>query len=269
MKRFLTIIAIIFLAAPMAMAQDAPASLEESEQPTSVTDVRTYVLEHVDVADAARLIETLLPQHSNLKVVPDSKTNSLYIQAGPEEQKSIGDLISNIDVSVAQRRSLATVTEQIRLNQVEAQEVLRVVDSLGLQDLTVAVAPNSNSLLARGSSESIAGLKQLIEQIDTPPQRSSAVDQSGSKDLEKIVVVTLNRAGQAIVAGRVTTTAQLESMLGPDSAVEIYVDHDASYDKVAQLIDRFKALRVGRVGVRIKQEKIADRWPQVRRLPLR
>jgi len=149
--------------------------------------IAEYRLKHADVKEAEKIVKALLeksfafeisktlptPGREYFHLVPDGRTNTLYLVATPKVVKEVTSLIPKIDRPGEVKKGNVHI---IKLNYAFAEEVAKVLDELfkggdksyGLKGKVKIVADKaSNSLIVLAQPEDFKVIESVIESLDT------------------------------------------------------------------------------------------------------
>lgn len=121
----------------------------------------TYVisLKWLSAQDITLLIPPELVSSSSMKI--DKNTNSILLTGTEEEVMPLKNFIENVDVPLGGLKY-----EKIPIKYLEAKDVIALIPSRMVQNPPLLI-PNTNSILACGTNETINNLKEFIKEIDS------------------------------------------------------------------------------------------------------
>lgn len=116
-------------------------------------------LKWLSVQDITLLIPPELTSSSAMKI--DKNTNSILLTGTDEEIAPLKSFIEKVDVPLGGLKY-----EKIPIKYLEAKDIITLIPSRMIQ-ISPVIIPNTNSILACGTDETINNLKEFIKEIDT------------------------------------------------------------------------------------------------------
>ena len=131
-----------------------------------------YYLKNTVSDDVAKLIAELYQTNDNevpLKVIPDPRTNALFVTGSKEKLKELEDLLKVLDASIAPKVASSEQIEEIKvfaLQSGDAALVSRVVSDLVGNEVVISVDPRTNTLIATGSRDDLDIVEAILLRLD-------------------------------------------------------------------------------------------------------
>ena len=264
--RHIVVMSLLISTACIGFAQETAPK----DRPGLPSEMRVFYLQNAEVAQAAKLIENLLPEEIRKEgattVLPEARLNALFVQGNAELQEWVEAFLLRYDKDTESRTLRAVsdlITEAMELKEVDPREALDVIESLDLvgDDLTVAIVPRGKRLIVRGPKEAVAEVRDLLSQLDQPPaNRSSALGRSEATQGE--LVVSLKENGQVLVAGQKMKPGSFADSFNANSTVLLDVDRDVHHAKVVALIEQLRKAGVTKLSVRARSVPKPNTSPQ-------
>ncbi|MGI9473172.1 MAG: secretin N-terminal domain-containing protein [Rubripirellula sp.] len=263
--RHIVAMSLLISAACIGFAQE----VAPKDRPGLPSEMRVFYLQNADVAQAAKLIENLLPEEirkGGTTVLPEARLNALYVQGNPTLQEWVEAFLLRYDKDTESRTLRAVsdlITETMELKEVDPREALDVIESLDLvgDDLTVAIVPRGKRLIVRGPKEAVGEIRDLLVQLDEPPaDRSSTFGRSKARPGS--LVVSLKANGQVLVAGEKLKPGNFADSFNANSTVLLDVDRDVHHAEVVDLIEQLRKAGVARLSVRASNVPQPNDSPQ-------
>ena len=163
MNRFALItlaFATFALTAPLAQAQvESGTNQPRIESAT----FELYPLQHVDASDAAKTLDKLISHR--IRVVPDRRTNQIFVSAPVRIHNEIRTLLEHIDVRVSNPNP-DTDELQTRVFRLKHRSVRSVIAIFNMHDTTISAIEATNSIVARGTPKELGEVERVIQTID-------------------------------------------------------------------------------------------------------
>ncbi|MCH8006763.1 MAG: hypothetical protein IH888_11125, partial [Planctomycetes bacterium] len=165
----------------------------DAEIAPELAAIQRIELSNASVARVAGLIQQLMdarlerlrrtePETAQLQramIIPDGRTNSLIIAAGPESFLVIKRLAADLDRDSLQEHALVKILEVTKGNVDRIAQTIRKLMDRRYADLStemrqsqqplVLTDPGSNTLLVAASPEDTAAIEQLVEKLQQTP----------------------------------------------------------------------------------------------------
>lgn len=167
----------------------APDKLEKFQQDVKVAGpMKTQVinLENASAKEVEPVIKANFPEAS-VQVV--EKTNSLLVKAPVQTIVEIKNLVGQLDVPPPPPPPVTPpVTEVIRLNYAQAQDVIQMMGNLVPKE-AIAIDQRMNSLIVTATPDVVDTVKSFVKAVDVPQPQVAlrlhflSIDQTASKNL--------------------------------------------------------------------------------------
>lgn len=167
----------------------APDKLEKFQQDVKVAGpMKTQVinLENASAKEVEPVIKANFPEAS-VQVV--EKTNSLLVKAPVQTIVEVKNLIGQLDVPPPPPPPVTPpITEVIRLNYAQAQDVLQMMGNLVPKE-AIAIDQRMNSLIVTATPDVVDTVKSFVKAVDVPQPQVAlrlhflSIDQTSTKNL--------------------------------------------------------------------------------------
>lgn len=265
MKSGILFLAIFSLGVSVVAAQQVNPIEPDRTESSIVDEISQSVEDLVLRVSSSRIlsVEGRIPRFQvhneevlGAKVVSENKIQ-VYAKSPGTTQLNLwdaNDKLYTVNATVIPVQQPPRLTQLIQLKHVDPKEAIRVIEQLGLDsdELSVAVGPNGNELIWRGSGQALLDVKTLIQNIDVPAETTAR--QTTRQNSTSTITVTLNKSGQVTIDGREPTVDEYEDLLSPKSNVEIDVDPTASHADVARTMNRLRKFGVERISLRVRSQ---------------
>ena len=151
------------LGGPRESVQTQPVEQQPSDYKPELF-VETVTLKHLDAANMESAAGQMSSEYGT--ITTDEKTNSLIICDTKEALAKIVEQVKKADGALAQPMFIETIT----LKYLDAASVKTAIEGMSSEHGSISVDVNSNALILRDNSESLANIKAEIEKIDQPQQ---------------------------------------------------------------------------------------------------
>lgn len=129
----------------------------------------------------ARNLAALLPRGSELRIVPDDATRSLWISGTRDEAARFVELAEQMDAQLLETRVEARETRFYRIANADARQLASTVNEFVKTmeaDVRVVADGASNTILAFAGDALHTRLTRIISELDVPPVRRDAPERA-------------------------------------------------------------------------------------------
>lgn len=146
---------------PVAVPALCPGQTEDDSQVVSQADlVRVYRLQNLNCREIYQVIQQLFPDAT---IAVDQRSNSLVIRANMATMENIGEQLDSME-KLAETASASTQVVQLQ-EKLDRNCVNFLQQYASMENVQLAVQPDSGLLLVDGRPEQVAMLKTLIQQL--------------------------------------------------------------------------------------------------------
>lgn len=170
----------------LLIVSDKAANVEKMAELISNIDrksdssIELIPIKHANATDVADTLSQLLDSTNALgpqsKIVPDSRTNSVIVNANPSLKSKIMNIIAQLDVPL----DTNTQAQVIYLKYASAEKLVPILETLAkrgqvsendVQDLSIQAHKETNSLVVNAPPAVYRNISQAIEQLDIRRQQ--------------------------------------------------------------------------------------------------
>lgn len=179
--------------APTGRQENAPAKPAAKPTPPPV-EVRTFDLSRAQPDTVRQAVTSCWNQYMQLRGQPaspmaprlaiDPRTQTLFARGTEKELEAIGELIGLLDAAPGKASSENKNLQVIHLKHAKPNEVLQILNGLGLQN-QVMVLPGSNTLLLPRQAQSMDEVQAVIEKVDVEPKQQTKKEDQQTKKVSR------------------------------------------------------------------------------------
>jgi type II secretory pathway component GspD/PulD (secretin) len=150
--------------------------------PLQVTTIR---LKAGDPQHISKMLMSLAPRGTDLRVLADEATRSLWLGGDKDAVARFAKLAEQMDGQAAEGRADARETRFYRLRSADARQLAATInDFMKTMDVDVRVVadPSSNTILAYATTGQNERLAKIIAELDVPMVRTERNTPAGARD---------------------------------------------------------------------------------------
>ena len=202
--------------ASIALLLSLFASVSLAQEKIFKDDIQSFDLNQANAEEVAEILnEQFSPISKSNEFSANKSTNTIYVRIPAELVPEVQEFIDRLELEAEKTkaeeaaRNEAKMAKEARqqsvreiqlkiyaLRHADAEELLNVIGELGFhnQQLSIAAAPSTNSIVARGDAASLQELEALLLNLDRPSEATS-----GSQYFDVDELARLKREYQSLL----------------------------------------------------------------------
>jgi len=176
------------------MAKQAANDSDFTDRDGEEIITRVIPVKNTEAPELVKLLRPLIPQYGHIAGL--NEPNALIISDHADNIRRMIEIVNKIDVADTSE------VEIVQLKEAWVEDMVALLEQLapehigksskGPNRVTIVANERNNSLVLRGSPETIVKVKQLIDELDTPSNRSGSIQvvrlsNSNAKELADIL----------------------------------------------------------------------------------